>query len=400
MRRFLICLILLILPDAQSPVKIQAAQPEIHITPDSGSINTQITVNGENFPAGSKVMIFIGLPDEDYANTPYSAAMVEPNGSFITSFVMPGTWANGDPIIDQRLVIVAADSAGRNQASATFDYTPAALETLGWTRYGNDKFAFSLMIPPGWVVRDFDDMIDIEIEDNPDAGSVKILLTPVTFIDGGNVNGKEVANLSLKEYAAIALQYEIGGAGSFSLQQTYPVNVATAQYAYAATWQFDLSPLRTVESGGTESANSTAAIPEVYTAVYFDLNVERGGNFYRALEISTSVAHMPSPALFKTIVRSISLSQPMAESDYAALKYAVLTYLQQAGNAVDYVYVEVQAIDGDYVRFTTPPTGMVTIDTATGYARKDGKQWTVFGIGTDFDTAFYDQHGIPTTLRR
>jgi hypothetical protein len=399
MRRISICLILLSLTGTLSPYKAHAQQPTIHLTPASGTINSQITVDGENFTAGQKVMIFIGLPDTAYANTPYSAALVEKNGTFTTSFVMPGTWANGDPIVESKLVIVAVDAAG-DTASASFDYTPAPLETLGWTRYGNRKFAFSLMVPPGWVVHDFDDTIDIEIEDNPQAGSIKILLTPVSFIEGGNIGGKEVGKLPLKDYAAIALQYELGGAGTFTLQQTYPVTTQMGHDGYAASWEFDFVPLGTVESAGTESAIGTPSIPELYTAVYFDLNVVRGGNFYRAIEIGTAAGQVPSSSLFKTILHSLSVSRPVSETDYAALMFAVATYLQQSGLTADNLYLEVQAIDGDYIRFVTPPTGVFTVETATGYARKLSTTWTIFGIGTAFDTAFYEQHDIPTALRR
>jgi hypothetical protein len=109
---------------------------------------------------------------------------------------------------------------------------------------------------------------------------------------------------------------------------------------------------------------------------------------------------MPSPNLFKAILHSLSVSRPMPEVDYAALKYAVLTYLQQSDSTVDNVYLEVQAIDSDYVRFVTPPTGTITVETATGFARKLGTTWTIFGIGTAFETAFYEQNDIPMTLRR
>jgi hypothetical protein len=400
MRRLSLCLILLTFTASFSPQESHAAQPEIQVNPDTATINSQITVNGENFPSDVKIYIFIGLPDSSYANTPYSAALTDSGGKFTTTFVMPGTWSNGNPIIDHELLIIASAMEQRTTAIALLHYEPAPLETLGWTRYGNSKFGVSLMVPPGWVVQEFDDVVDIQIEDNPQAGSVKLLFTPITFLNGGNIDGKEVRSLPLRDYAAVALQYEIGGAGTFDLQSTSPVTTAGGQHGYTASWEFDFSSLRTVESAGTESANSTALIPELYTVVYFDLNVERSGNFYRAIEISTTAAQMPSPELFKAIIHSIVVSQPMSEADYNALNKAVSAYFQAAQSPVENLYVEVQAVEGDYIRFTTPPIGIVSVDTATGYAKKEGKKWIVFGIGTAFDAAFFEQHSIPLRLQR
>src|SRR5258708_21895656 len=76
-----------------------AATPKISLTPNAGSMNTQITVAGEGFPSGQKIAIYLGVANAGFGGQTYAETNADGNGKFSTAFVMPGVWPNGDPIL-------------------------------------------------------------------------------------------------------------------------------------------------------------------------------------------------------------------------------------------------------------------------------------------------------------
>src|SRR5262249_35212675 len=152
----------------------------------------------------------------------------------------------------------------------------------------------SLMIPGGWTVNENGEIVDIQPKANPETGDVKLLFTPTDLIEGGTINGKAVRDLSLQEYASIALKYEIAGAGTLNFQHIDSVMVASGLVGVRAIWEFDYTPLPD-SSGATAVATANATPTQtILSAIYFDLNRIVDGKFYRALEISMGSAPLPT----------------------------------------------------------------------------------------------------------
>jgi hypothetical protein len=378
-----------------------AASPTIQIDPSIGEINTQITVTGQNFAVGANVQIFIGTSTSELADAVYSATTVEENGTFKTSFVMPGTWPTGEPITNRNLMIVAKDVANSVQASAAFMFIAPPLESIGWRRFSNEKFGFTLMLPPGWIMQDNGNGFTILIEDNPQAGQITSILTPATQIEGGKDANVEVHNLALEDYAKIALSYELGGAGTFILQKIESFQTEIGYPCIWAYWQFKSSPLSS-ELSATKTDAQTPNAPAVtnYVAAYFDLNAERDGMFYRALEFVSVVGQQPTPNLFKSMMNSVVVSLPMMQPERVTLQSAIADYLKQMGTLTNKYFVAVTGLEADFVRFELIPETPAQTDTATGFAKRSKKSWTILAIGTQFDDEFYNAQGIPDALQK
>src|SRR5258708_10494006 len=203
-------------PFSERPT-LAADTPKISLTPSAGSMNTQIVVGGDGFPAGQKVAIYLGVPNAGFGGQRYSETTADNSGKFSATFVMPGTWPNGDPILETRLSVVAATADGAIKASAEFAFTPAPLDTLGWKAYANAKFGFRLMLPPGWDAIDQGELIDLRAS----AGEIKLTLMPATSIGNGNPNGAPVFAMSLEDYARIAAPIERNANSAFTLQEIH-----------------------------------------------------------------------------------------------------------------------------------------------------------------------------------
>src|SRR5690242_5471967 len=85
---------------------LAADSPKISVAPNAGSMNTPVTVSGQGFPAGQNIAVFLGVANAGFGGTTYAQATTDNNGAFSASFTMPGTWPNGDPILETRLAVV------------------------------------------------------------------------------------------------------------------------------------------------------------------------------------------------------------------------------------------------------------------------------------------------------
>src|SRR5579859_2196251 len=124
--------------------------PTISLTPTAGGMNTQVALTGSSFPAAQQIGVYLGVPGAGFGGSTYAQATTDGNGNFNVTFPVPGAWPNNDPILDPKLTVVAATLDGAVKASATFAFTPAPLDTLGWRTYSSAKFGFQFMLPPGW----------------------------------------------------------------------------------------------------------------------------------------------------------------------------------------------------------------------------------------------------------
>jgi hypothetical protein len=220
-----------------------------------------------------------------------------------------------------------------------------------------------------------------------------ISLTPVEFFNGGTIDGTAVTDLSLEDYASIALSYELGGPGTFSLTSVEPFQTDAGQEGYIAIWDFAMTPLD--ESGGTVTPGETEN--QTLTAVYFDLETPViDGQTYRALEIT----HSGSPdETLRQVLQSVVIGGLSADDVFfSGLEEAVNAYLDAQGSTVSEVSVEPQIVDGDYVRFSLLTTDTAESEAAMGFAVKAGEAWQVIAVGTAFTPEFFTENMLPSSL--
>src|SRR5579871_2625476 len=124
MKRFAVYLLMCTLAAvcvAVQPLEVRqtraADTPRISVTPNAGGMNTQITVSGQGFPAGQNIAIYLGVANAGFGGTSYAQVTPDNNGAFSAAFSMPGTWPNGDPILETRLAVVAATADNAVKAS-------------------------------------------------------------------------------------------------------------------------------------------------------------------------------------------------------------------------------------------------------------------------------------------
>jgi len=98
--------------------------PAIAVDPTGGGPGTVVTITGEEFPAGVEINIRLGPPDVGASPEAYATTMTLENGSFVTSLVLPGTWPDETPIVEEELLIIALIPDGSVKATAPFDYRP------------------------------------------------------------------------------------------------------------------------------------------------------------------------------------------------------------------------------------------------------------------------------------
>jgi hypothetical protein len=90
---------------------------------------------------------------------------------------------------------------------------------------------------------------------------------------------------------------------------------------------------------------------------------------------------------------------PQAVEDEEAIAQAVNDWLEDnapamAGN----VAVEVVATAEDLARVLVTPDDPGAADPAAAYLEEENEEWSVLSLGTAFDPAFYEEHGIPEEL--
>ena len=96
----------------------------ISISPDRGTVGTQININGHNFPANTRVNIHLGTITSLSGNAVYASAFSDRNGNVSLTFNMPGVYANGTAIQASQILIVAATDNFGSSSALFFNFTP------------------------------------------------------------------------------------------------------------------------------------------------------------------------------------------------------------------------------------------------------------------------------------
>lgn len=96
----------------------------VSISPERGTVGTQININGRNFPVNKRVNIHLGTITSLTGNAVYASAFSDYNGNVSLTFNMPGVYANGTPIQSSQILIVAATDDFTSSSGLFFNFTP------------------------------------------------------------------------------------------------------------------------------------------------------------------------------------------------------------------------------------------------------------------------------------
>lgn len=107
-------------PSVPTPV----VPASISISPDRGTVGTQININGRNFPANTRVNIHLGTITSLTGNAVYASAYSDRNGNVSLTFNIPGVYANGTPIQASQILIVAATDDFGSSSALFFNFMP------------------------------------------------------------------------------------------------------------------------------------------------------------------------------------------------------------------------------------------------------------------------------------
>jgi hypothetical protein len=104
----------------------------IGLSPDIGSANDTITINGTGYPSNANVSVYIGRADEAPFPQPLTTSQSNGQGNVTISLLVPATWPNSSPINRNAFFLYVATENFTESASAKFTYVPAehALLTL------------------------------------------------------------------------------------------------------------------------------------------------------------------------------------------------------------------------------------------------------------------------------
>lgn len=103
-----------------------AENPYADVSPAGGTAGTSVTVSGGNFPANTRVNVYLGSTARAAAQAAapqvYATVVTDRNGLYSTSFVMPGNWPDGAAIQPGRLVVLVATEGFSVEATGSFDF--------------------------------------------------------------------------------------------------------------------------------------------------------------------------------------------------------------------------------------------------------------------------------------
>ncbi|MBK8048457.1 MAG: hypothetical protein IPK16_15875 [Anaerolineales bacterium] len=102
-----------------------ALNPSIRLQPTAGGAGTPVTVSGGGFPAGVNIGVYLATLDAPVGNgklNRFAIGTTDNQGRYTMSFVMPGSWPNGSPVTQDKIVVTVATTDFAVMATATFNY--------------------------------------------------------------------------------------------------------------------------------------------------------------------------------------------------------------------------------------------------------------------------------------
>jgi hypothetical protein len=106
------------------PTTVPIITPIIGFQPQTGGPGTSVNVFGSGYGAGSHVAVRLGLPQP--TGEVLASAVVDANGRWGATLVIPDRLPSGDSITSRDMFLVAMDEGNRALASAPFGFIPPA----------------------------------------------------------------------------------------------------------------------------------------------------------------------------------------------------------------------------------------------------------------------------------
>ncbi len=107
----------------QSASAVPASGPIIGVEPASGGPDTLVTLSGSGFPANVRVTVHLGPPNVGATPNSYGEGTTDSAGNLRITFKMPGTWPDGTPITEPKIIVVALVGQGETKGLAEFTYS-------------------------------------------------------------------------------------------------------------------------------------------------------------------------------------------------------------------------------------------------------------------------------------
>ena len=190
-----------------------ATGPQLRLYPASGTLNTQLTIDGAGFPANTQVRVRMDATDTERSPQFIGEVLTNEGGQFKLIFIIPSVWSDGTPITDRTLNFTGVTADEASSATAGFANTSAP------TGEG--------MPQPEAT----------ETADDPPGGEPSLVLVP----DTGGANTTVVANASgFPANTRIVIQLGVPGAGAnpqvYANVETDANGSANLSFAMPGAW--------------------------------------------------------------------------------------------------------------------------------------------------------------------
>jgi hypothetical protein len=106
-------------PDLFEPIV-----PAVHVSPSSGSADTEVTVDASGFPADWRLFVYIAPPGSGNPHHALGEGTSDQVGRMKMTFPMPATWEDGRPITATQVLVILASQDFYTRAQAAFEFVP------------------------------------------------------------------------------------------------------------------------------------------------------------------------------------------------------------------------------------------------------------------------------------
>ncbi len=162
------------------------AGPIISLSPISGTVNTQVNINGRGFPANSRINIHLGPASTGPTRDVYAAAFSDGSGNVSLTFNLPASYADGRPIQDTQLIIQAATDNLGASASLPFNYTPAVAQPVVLPSISLSPTTGRVNTQITVRGQNFPALTGVNLLMGPSAGDLRGTYSAITTDDSGN----------------------------------------------------------------------------------------------------------------------------------------------------------------------------------------------------------------------
>ncbi len=108
-----------ILPDRVTVYGVPG-RPTVRLEPAEGSIGQSVHIQGENWPAGAQLKVYVTVPTATFQPKPIAEGAVEADGRFDMAVTIPTRWPDDSPVTEEILDVVVTTSDYTTRARTQF----------------------------------------------------------------------------------------------------------------------------------------------------------------------------------------------------------------------------------------------------------------------------------------